>query len=67
VCVYVCVCVCVYVCACVICTHECRCTRLEEEGSDLLELELQDALSHPTWVQGTALGSSGSPVCALNS
>ena len=37
------------------------------EALDLLELELQSAVSHLMWGLGTELKSSGRAVCTLNS
>lgn len=38
----------------------------EASGANTRELELQAAISCPTWVPGTELGSSGRSVCIVS-
>lgn len=60
-----------YLCECFACMCVCAvgaCSTCLKKGLDTLELELQEAVSHQTWVLGTAEGpgSSAEAVSALN-
>lgn len=55
-----------FVCVCGHTTRVCRCPKRPKEDMGYLELELQRVVSHPTWVLGSKLGSSGGTLCTLN-
>lgn len=56
--------VCVYMCVMFVQVPVCR---IQEKASDPLELELQEAVSHFTWVMETELRSPGRAESVLNS
>ena len=65
---FVCVCVCMDVCVCMLVYVTCVQvpTEAREEELDPLDLKLQVVVSHPMWVLGTELGSSGRAASSIN-
>lgn len=63
-----CVHVCESMCTCVhVCESMCTCMQVPwARGRESLELEVQVVVSHPTWMRGVELRSSGIAACALS-